>query len=162
MTLNELVSDEKYNNRKILEINEAGNLTNNLKLFKNYTFGTYPKLDIHAIPYPNDTFDLVIHSDTLEHVPHPIHGLKECLRVLKPGGALCFTIPIVISRLTRNRTGLRGSFHGNSKTDANDFSVQTEYGADFWTQLIDAGFDNVTLHTYEYPSGISILARKST
>lgn len=160
-TLSELASDGKSIDTQILEINEAGNLSKTLKLFKNYHFGAYPDLDIHSIPFQSDTFDLIIHSDTLEHVPNPVHGLKECLRVLKPGGALCYTVPIVISRLNRNRAGLKSSYHGNSKTDANDFTVQTEYGADFWTQLIEAGFDNVSIITYEYPSGISIVAKKS-
>ncbi len=158
--LNELVVDTKNNEINLLEINEAGNLTNTLKAFKNYKFGTYPDIDIHTLPFQDDSLDLIVHSDTLEHVPNPIHGLKECLRVLKPGGAVCFTVPIVIARLTRNRTGLKASHHGNAKTNASDFTVQTEYGADFWTQLIEAGFDNVSIHTFEYPAGISILAKK--
>ena len=39
------------------------------------------------------SFDLVVHSDTLEHVPDPLRALQECRRVLRPGGALCFTVP---------------------------------------------------------------------
>ncbi len=61
---------------------------------------------MHAIPYAAGTFDIVVHSDTLEHVENPVHALAECRRVLKPGGALCFTVPIIVGRLTRNRKGL--------------------------------------------------------
>ena len=48
----------------------------------------------------------VVHSDTLEHVPHPAHGLTECRRVLKPGGFCTFTVPMVVDRLTLSREGL--------------------------------------------------------
>ena len=48
------------------------------------------------------TYDLVVHSDTLEHVPDPVRALQECRRVLRPLGACCFTVPIVVGRLTRS------------------------------------------------------------
>lgn len=43
-----------------------------------------------GIPSPNETFDVVYHSDLLEHFPRSYAPdfLKECWRVLKPGGIL--------------------------------------------------------------------------
>lgn len=38
------------------------------------------------MPYPNTSFDLVVHSDVLEHIENPIQALKESRRVLRPGG----------------------------------------------------------------------------
>ena len=45
------------------------------------------------MPQPDETFDLVVHSDTLEHVPDPVRGLAECRRVLKPHGLLILETP---------------------------------------------------------------------
>ena len=48
---------------------------------------------ITALPYDDDTFDLVMSAHVLEHVPDPQAALKELQRVLKPGGLLlaCIT-----------------------------------------------------------------------
>jgi len=77
----------------ILEINEAGNLTSTLKQLDGYVFGAYPHLNMHAIPYESGTFDVVIHSDTLEHIQNPVHALKECRRVL-PCRSLLGAFPV--------------------------------------------------------------------
>lgn len=144
----------------VLEINEAGNLTPILRTLGNYTFGAYPEIDMHQLPYSDKSFDLVVHSDTLEHVKKPVHALRECRRVLKERGALAYTVPIIVGRLSRIREGQSPSYHGNPETDSNDYIVQTEYGADAWTQLMDAGFNEVSIYTVDYPSGIAFLARK--
>ena len=146
-------------NLTILEINEAGMLSPVLKTFGNYVYGAFPEVDMHALPYDSSTFDVVIHSDTLEHVRNPVHALTECRRVLKPNGALCFTVPIIVGRMSRNRDGLPKSYHGNPATMADDFAVQTEFGADAWTHIMEAGFTEVSIHAIEYPAGIAFLAR---
>ncbi len=50
---------------------------------------------IEAIPYKNDTFDLVLCSEVLEHLSdlQVKMGLKEVNRVLKPGGYFLGTVP---------------------------------------------------------------------
>jgi len=145
---------------RLFEINEAGMLSRILQQFPGYTFGAYPEFDMHAIPYNEATFDMVIHSDTLEHVENPVHALSECRRILKPGGALCYTVPIVVGRLTRNRRGLPKSFHGDPRLKAEDYVVHTEYGADAWTHLMCAGFTEVAIHAVAYPAAIAMVARK--
>ena len=156
----DLVLSEASKLTSLLEINEAGNLTRFIKLFGGYAFGAYPQVDIHQLPYPDDTFDLVVHSDTLEHVHGPIHALAECRRVLRPGGGLCFTVPVVVGRLSRSREGLPQSYHGNSSTEFDDWAVHTEFGADVWTYIIEAGFSSLSMHTVQYPCAIAFLARK--
>lgn len=49
--------------------------------------------DIYALPYADDTFDAVILSEILEHIERDVDGLKEALRVLKPGGVVAITVP---------------------------------------------------------------------
>ena len=39
--------------------------------------------DVRALAYPDDTFDLVVAVEVLEHIPDPEAGLAEALRVLK-------------------------------------------------------------------------------
>jgi len=38
------------------------------------------------LPFPDASFDVVTTLDFLEHVPNPADVVKECARVLKPGG----------------------------------------------------------------------------
>lgn len=49
--------------------------------------------DALALPYPDRTFDCVIASEVLEHVPADNAMLDELIRVLKVGGRLAVTVP---------------------------------------------------------------------
>jgi SAM-dependent methyltransferase len=94
----------------------------------------------------------------LEHVPASKAALEESRRVLKPGGHLFFTVPIVIGRLTSTRHGLPPSYHGTSRANQEDCKVQTEYGADFWCEIFQAGFREVTLTSLIFPASVAIHA----
>ena len=50
--------------------------------------------DITAIPVPPASFDVVLCTEVLEHVPHPIEALAEITRVLLPGGSAFCTAPL--------------------------------------------------------------------
>lgn len=45
------------------------------------------------IPFPDQSFDAVISSNVLEHVADPATVMKECFRVLRPGGVCHMVIP---------------------------------------------------------------------
>ena len=49
--------------------------------------------DITEIPAPDESFDAILCSEVLEHVPEPTHALDEFSRLLKPGGILILTAP---------------------------------------------------------------------
>jgi SAM-dependent methyltransferase len=49
--------------------------------------------DALALPYADGTFDCVIASEILEHVPHDDAAITELIRVLKVGGSLAVTVP---------------------------------------------------------------------
>jgi len=44
--------------------------------------------DDSSVAAPSESYDLVLSTQVLEHVPDPRAYLKECLRLLKPGGYL--------------------------------------------------------------------------
>jgi ubiquinone/menaquinone biosynthesis C-methylase UbiE len=50
--------------------------------------------DITAIPVESESFDVVLCTEVLEHVPEPIAALEEMSRVLRPGGRLFVTAPL--------------------------------------------------------------------
>ncbi len=49
--------------------------------------------DALALPYGDGTFDVVIASEILEHVPEDDAAIAELVRVLKPGGTLAVSVP---------------------------------------------------------------------
>ncbi|MFE4460076.1 class I SAM-dependent methyltransferase [Nocardia tengchongensis] len=62
--------------------------------------------DAETIPYEDDTFDLVVGHAVLHHIPDVELALKECLRVLKPGGRFVFAgEPTTIGNIYARRLG---------------------------------------------------------
>jgi ubiquinone/menaquinone biosynthesis C-methylase UbiE len=49
--------------------------------------------DITAIPKPQSSFDVILCTEVLEHIPDPLAALKEFGRLLRPGGLLIITAP---------------------------------------------------------------------
>ena len=49
--------------------------------------------DIAAIPVPDASFDAVLCTEVLEHVPEPTRAIDEFSRILKGGGRLILTAP---------------------------------------------------------------------
>ncbi len=50
--------------------------------------------DIASIPVQSGSFDAVLCTEVLEHVPEPIAAVKELGRILRPGGRLLLTAPL--------------------------------------------------------------------
>ena len=45
------------------------------------------------LPFPDGTFDRIICSEVMEHIPDDAAAARELARVLKPGGTLAVTVP---------------------------------------------------------------------
>lgn len=156
----DFVRTRKMRSKKILEINEAAWLTQYFSKIRGHVLASFPEVDMQKLPYLDNSFDIVLHSDTLEHVPDPLAGLKECNRVLVPGGYCVFTVPMVIDRLTKSRAGLPPSFHGSEDKNSDDYIVQTEFGGDAWKLAVEAGFSEVRIFSLEYPAAQCFLCVK--
>jgi len=75
------------------------------------------------VPVESGSYDTVLCSEVLEHVPYPTTAVEEMSRVLRPGGKLIISVPF-LSRLHE---------------EPNDFQRFTEHGLRLL--LSDAGFE---------------------
>lgn len=157
--LTRVVEAKEQANLRLLEINEAGSLHPVLERLPCHRLVSYPEFDMTRLPFDQGAFDLVVHSDTLEHVHNPLKGLEECRRVVDGRGAVIFTAPIVIDRLSRDRAGLPGSYHGHQGERDPGMLVHTEFGADIWAFVLRAGFSRCEIWPFRFPAGLAVLAR---
>jgi SAM-dependent methyltransferase len=105
--------------------------------------------DLTHLTYGDETFDLVLTSETLEHVPDLQTGLREIHRVLAPGGRHVFTIPLlpgVPETFVRSIVLPDGSIEDHVPRIAHPggdwgYPVFTEFGADLPALLKRAGFE---------------------
>lgn len=50
-------------------------------------------VDLHATPFPDGRFDIMVTADVMEHVADAPRAEREIVRVLARGGIYCFTAP---------------------------------------------------------------------
>jgi SAM-dependent methyltransferase len=50
--------------------------------------------DVQRLSFASESFHLVSSNQVFEHVPDDLQGFSECLRVLKPGGAMILSVPM--------------------------------------------------------------------
>lgn len=151
---------EAFSDIATLEINTAGNLTPFLEKLRLHRLVEYPQFNMLDLDIESESFDLVVHSDTLEHIPNPERALSECRRVLRSNGKCIFTVPIIVGRMSRSRTGLAPSYHGQSDVNATDQLVYTEFGADMWRVVLEAGFSSCEIFSFEYPAALVLVTKK--
>jgi SAM-dependent methyltransferase len=102
--------------------------------------------DLTRLTFDEDTFDLIITSDVMEHLPDIELAFAETLRVLRPGGVHVFTIPNDYPFPDRTEPRVRivdgaevalkpARYHNAG--DGSKCLVYTDYGADL-TDMIRA------------------------
>ena len=143
--------EEPFRRLAIAEINSIGRMHPFLADHPRLSYSEYPEEDLMNLSYPDASFDLVLTSDTLEHVPDPRLALRETRRVLRAGGRHVFTVPHDPRReRTRSREGLAAQHHGRGGgpfalvTRQADMLAHTDFGADVEEILREAGFDPET------------------
>ena len=97
------------------------------------------KADICALPFQDNSFDLILCNHVLEHIPDDATAMKELFRVLKKGGTLIAQVPL-------NETA-EVTFEDDSITDPiertkifGQYDHVRVYGMDYYTRLAQAGF----------------------
>jgi SAM-dependent methyltransferase len=96
--------------------------------------------NLEFLSFPDETFDLFITKDVLEHVFNPDIAIREIMRVLKKGGAHVFTAPKhKVLKTSNPRAKLvsgeivylkEENYHGNPVGDGRAL-VTWDYGDDF-------------------------------
>lgn len=117
------------------------------KFFPGYHYpeGTID-LDITALTFPDRSFDVVICSHVLEHIPDDALAMRELRRVLRPGGWAIIQVPID-----------KGMAHTDEDVTLTDPAERERrfgqhdhfrlYGRDLKDRLTAAGF-NVEVHAF--------------
>lgn len=175
-SLRTAVRDPAIRGLALAEINACGELHPWLSRLPGLAYSEYGGIpgvrreDLLALTYKDNAFDLVLTSETLEHVPDVGRALGEIHRVLKPGGIHVFTTPVVWDRpasrvCCRIENGtlrhLRPpSYHGMPGMRAGDMMVMTEFGADIVEQLSAAGFETEVLRDAANPAICTFLSTK--
>jgi SAM-dependent methyltransferase len=170
----ELVEDPAFRELDVAEINTIGSLGSLhalLRRLPRLAFSDYRgpdrlgevidgtrNEDICRLTYPDAAFDIVLSSDTLEHVPDFRAALAETRRVLRPGGRHIFTVPVLWMRATteaRARIGDDGEiehlmpalYHGRGSGAYRyipvgvDMLAFTEFGRDIVDYVREAGLE---------------------
>ena len=86
---------------------------------KNGNSYSFSVQDIRAISFEDNSFDMVICSEVLEHVPNFEKVIKECYRILKPGGVITAQVGCQSKKPKQVNNWLKvlSNNFGNSKLD---------------------------------------------
>jgi SAM-dependent methyltransferase len=156
----ELLENKEFQDLKIAEINACGALHPYLKGHPNLYYSEWlPHAepgevyagvrceDLQCLTYPDNYFDIILTSETLEHVPDPGKAWQEIHRILKDGGYHIFTVAVVPSQRTtvtrakfvdgKRENLLAEAYHG-AWGDENMF-VYRDFGMDLVQKLNGIG-----------------------
>ncbi|MFY0687768.1 MAG: class I SAM-dependent methyltransferase [Cyclobacteriaceae bacterium] len=112
-----------------------------------YPAGTVDR-DLTQMPDENNSYDGIICSHVLEHIPEDITAMKELYRILKPGGWAILQVPLDKSR--------EKTYEDWSITDPKEREKRfgqwdhvRVYGLDYKERLESSGFDVEVIDLYQ-------------
>ncbi len=152
---------------RIFEAQASGPIHDTLSVLPGYLCGEYfddvPPGSLHdgvrcedltSLTFEENTFDLVITQDVLEHVAAYEDAIREIRRVLKPSGKHIFTVPVHPSNTTRarvkksadgNLSNVCPPVHHGDPLRSDGALVAVDYGNDLPTILQDHGFSTTVM-----------------
>ncbi len=98
------------------------------------------KMDIHAIPFAENTFDVAICNHVMEHVDDYVKATSELHRVLKPGGWAIIQSPQDMSRATTYEDSTITEPREREKHFWQNDHLRL-FGRDYARELSKGGFD---------------------
>lgn len=115
------------------------------------------KMDIHAIPFAENTFDIVLCNHVLEHVDDDIQAMREIRRVLKPNGFAILQVPFFnpVGEATFEDNSIRDPRERERIFGQNDHV--RKYGRDYAQRIAAAG---LIAKEDEYVNSLTDEARK--
>ena len=173
----EIASNANNGLIRLAEINSCGALHKMLSKLPQLAYSEYGPdnikvrhEDLLKLTYPDKSFDLVLHSDTIEHAPDVDRALSELLRILKPGGATIFSTPIVrdgratVVRAILDQGEIKHllppSYHGGSYQATSEYLVCYEFGRDLLGKIEKAGFQLDVMEHDSNPAAMTLLATR--
>ncbi|RKE97991.1 class I SAM-dependent methyltransferase [Ichthyenterobacterium magnum] len=97
------------------------------------------KVDITKIPFKDETFDFIICSHVLEHIPDDKLAMSELFRVMKKGGTGIFQVPIDYNNEDTYEDFSITTPEGREKAFGQNDHVRL-YGRDYKDRLNAVGF----------------------
>lgn len=97
--------------------------------------------DLTRLAFRSDTFDLVVASHVLEHIPDDRTAVEEVLRVLKPGGVAVLPVPVVHDGPT---------VEYDRPNPLEEMHVRAP-GRDYFDRFSEIGFEVVLRRSSDYP-----------
>lgn len=119
----------------------------------------YRNENLEEMTFPDDSFDLIITQDVMEHVYDPEKAFKEIARTLRKGGVHIFTIPVANKHNKSEVWATKGEdgkpvflkepeYHGNPIDPVNGSPVTMHWGYDIIDFIEQATGMETTVETY--------------
>jgi SAM-dependent methyltransferase len=123
-------------------------------LGKRCPFGSEDKNSVRnetltALSFPDQSFDILVSLDVLEHIPDYMLAFKECARVIRTGGKMMWSVPFVENSHTNMIRAkiedgevvhiLPPEYHGDPLSSDGVLCFQ-HFGWEMLEQMLEAGF----------------------
>lgn len=111
-----------------------------LDLFRYRHIRNIRKVDCTRLPFEDESFDLIVCSHVLEHIPDDRAAMSELRRVMAPGGRAILQVPLALDRHETDEDPEVTTPQAREARFCQWDHVRL-YGLDYGDRLRDAGFE---------------------